>query len=310
MPKRFRVALITGATRGIGYNVGKEMVKRMPLTTTYMTSRHNVDGFQSILGMQLGAAARERAKFVRMDVRDLEAVNEMKEKIVKKFGGLDILVNNAGIYHVPNKSLSVFPKQVQEILGINYWGTKNVIGSFFPHFKPHSRIVNITSNLGHIMSVKSMEDELKEALRLRFNSCSNEFELDGLLLKFQRDAIQGTWRKEGWPSCGYTVSKMAINAYTRILQTQFDEDDREDVVVNAVYPCTKHSKIDQSDMKILDDEEGAKFVFYMAAVKPNSHGVFPRGAVIWNNSRVVDNRDGYTYNNKHQQQLPLEIEQV
>ena len=49
----------------------------------------------------------------------------------------------------------------------------------------------------------------------RFNNCTNECELDGLMLKFQRDAVQGIWSKEGWPSCGYTVSKMAINAYTR-----------------------------------------------------------------------------------------------
>ena len=74
----------------------------------------------------------------------------------------------------------------------------------------------------------------------------------------------------------------------RILQDQFDQDDREDVVASAVYPCTKHSKIDHGDLKMLDDEEGARFVFYMATVMPNSHGVFPRGAVIWNNSRVVN----------------------
>jgi hypothetical protein len=77
------------------------------------------------------------------------------------------------------------------------------------------------------------------------------------------------------------------------------------VVVNAVYPCTKHKLIDQSGMKLLDDEEGGRFVFYMATVMPNSHGVFPRGSVIWNNSRVMDNEDNGTfrYNNKHRGQL-------
>merc|ERR1712096_181178 len=69
MPKKSKVALVTGATRGIGYNVGREIVKRMPTTTTYMTSRVKVAGFSAILGMELGAAARERAKFVKMDVR-------------------------------------------------------------------------------------------------------------------------------------------------------------------------------------------------------------------------------------------------
>ena len=50
-----------------------------------------------------------------------------------------------------------------------------------------------------------------------------------------------------------------IPVYYRILQHQFDEDDRKDVVVNAVYPCTKHSKIDQSNMQVLDAEEGGQY---------------------------------------------------
>ena len=115
---------MTGATRGIGFNVGREIVKRMALTTTYMTFRVPVTGFSAILGMELGASARERAKFVKLDVRDVEQVDQLKEKIVKTFGGLDILVNNAGIYHAADKNPAVFPKQVQDILGTTTGGQK------------------------------------------------------------------------------------------------------------------------------------------------------------------------------------------
>ena len=131
MPKRNGVALVTGATRGIGYMIGREVVKRMTRTTTFMTSRANMNGFSTILGMELGAGARDRAKFIQMDVREIEAVEKIRERIVKDFGGLDILINNAGVYHVPDVSRAGFPKQVQEILGTNYWGTKNVISVFF-----------------------------------------------------------------------------------------------------------------------------------------------------------------------------------
>ena len=97
MPRKSKVALVTGATKGVGYFIGREIVKRMAQTTTIMTSREDVAGFSAILGMELGAGARERSKFVKMDVRDVEAVELKKNKIVKEFGGLDILVNNAGI---------------------------------------------------------------------------------------------------------------------------------------------------------------------------------------------------------------------
>ena len=59
--------------------------------------------------------------------------------------------------------------------------------------------------------------------------------------------------------------------------------------------CTKHRRIEDKSVSIMDDEEGARFVFFMATVRPNSHGVFPRGAVIWNNSRVVS-RDSRRHN--------------
>ena len=167
MPKRTKVALVTGATKGIGYYVGREIVKRMAQTTTIMTSRENVNGFSAMLGMELGAGARDRSKFIKMDVRDVEAVELKKTKIVKDFGGLDILVNNAGIYKVPDLNPAVFKRQVHEVMSTNYWGTKNVIEAFFPHFKPHSRIVNITSNLGHIVSENCAEEHLKAALRIK-----------------------------------------------------------------------------------------------------------------------------------------------
>ena len=179
-----------------------------------------------------------------------------------------------------------------------------MISAYYHDMKPHSRIVNITSNLAHVMSkVEPEELKLKENARDLFKNVDNQCELDGLVMKFQRDAILGSWKKEGWPTCAYSISKMAINAYTRILQKEFDKDThRLDVVVNAVYPATHHSKIDQSNIGLMEDEEGAKFVFYMATVMPNSHGVFPRGAVIWNNTKVVDSVENiadFRFSNKH-----------
>ena len=176
-------------------------------------------GCSAILGMELGSAARDRAKFLEMNVRDEEVIGKTRDKLVKSFGGLDILVNNAGIYMAPDPDPAKFKEQVKEILATNYWGTKNVISAFWHDFKPHSRIVNITSNLAHVMAkIDPEQKKLKETAREKFGNVENLCELDGLVLKFQRDANLGSWEREGWPTCAYSISKMAINAYTRILQ--------------------------------------------------------------------------------------------
>ena len=42
------------------------------------------------------------------------------------------------------------------------------------------------------------------------------------------------------------------------------------MVVNAVYPATPHSKIDQSNIAVTDLKEGARLIFYMATSKKNT----------------------------------------
>ena len=57
----------------------------------------------------------------------------------------------------------------------------------------------------------------------------------------------------------------------RLLQERLDKDtNKEDVVVNAVYPATPHSKIDQSNIALTDVTEGARLIFYMATSKKNT----------------------------------------
>ena len=58
------------------------------------------------------------------------------------------------------------------------------------------------------------------------------------------------FQEAGWPQCAYSLSKVAVNAYTRILQTQLEEESMESVVVNAIHPGSRHSKISQARKNI------------------------------------------------------------
>ena len=161
-----------------------------------------------------------------------------------------------------------------------------------PHFNPNCRIVNITSNMAHHSAGTSQEEILlRKNLEEKFNKIKTMYELDGYLRAFQTDVMLGTWREAEWPSCAYSVSKMAINVYTRqviteptafiycgtfcrILQEQLDEDpSKEDVVVNAIYPATPHSKINQSNIALSDVRVGARLIFFMATSKKNTGNI-------------------------------------
>ena len=70
---------------------------------------------------------------------------------------------------------------------------------------------------------------------------------DSLMTEFQNLANTGEWEANGWPNCAYTVSKVGVNVYTRILQREFTEEGSGNVV-NSIHPGTKHSKIQQQSV--------------------------------------------------------------
>src|SRR5690606_5085687 len=85
-----RIALVTGATRGIGAAIAAELAAR---GCTVIGTATTDEG-----AARIGAALAARGgRGVRLDVTDGAAVEALVESIAKEDGGLHILVNNAGI---------------------------------------------------------------------------------------------------------------------------------------------------------------------------------------------------------------------
>ena len=285
MAFRGKVSLVTGGAKGVGHCIGKEIIQRIDPSFTFMCTRDSTVGCIPLLGQELGMhAAKAKARFITMDIRDKNSVKKNRDDLVKEFGGLDILVNNAGVYLKADKDH--FPEQVKKIMETNYYGTKNVIKTFYHDFNEGARIVNITSNLAHVKAEINKElCERKAEARLRFKGVGSEEELDDLLKLFQDDVKEGLWEEKGWPMCAYSISKMAINTYTRILQKEF-EDRRRNVIVSAVYPASHHKDIDKGDAAVIADEEAAAFVFTIATF-PDSKDL-PKGRVIWDEKKIME----------------------
>src|SRR6478672_3495769 len=95
-----RVAIVTGASRGVGEYMAREFAKEG--CNVVVAARTESEG-QSKLSGTIAATAAEltamgvRAVPVRCDVTDEESVNAMVRRAIEEFGRIDILVNNAGI---------------------------------------------------------------------------------------------------------------------------------------------------------------------------------------------------------------------
>ena len=89
-----QVALVTGASRGIGRAIAAELGARGATVVGTSTSEAGAAGVTEDLS---GASAQRKGKGILLDVRDASACEAAIDAIQKEFGSLTILVNNAGI---------------------------------------------------------------------------------------------------------------------------------------------------------------------------------------------------------------------
>ena len=177
-------------------------------------------------------------KFHLLDIGDEATVEQLRDHIVEKYGGLDILVNNAGIAFKMDAT-EPLGEQARITLGTNYWANKRVCEILFPILRPGARVVNMSSVAGFlgILGARSGDKVKAAELRKKLSSPSLTVEeLDSLMRNFEVTAMAGNHAEYGWPSSAYVVSKVGWSALTRIQQRNMDRDCRKDIVVNHVHP--------------------------------------------------------------------------
>lgn len=142
MPNR-KIALVTGASRGIGKAIAIELAK----SNIDIVVNYNKDEKEAALVVDEIKKNGVGSIAVKADVSSFEQCAAMAEEIKKKFGHLDILVNNAGA--LSDKTLKNMTKdQWNLVISINLNGTFNVTKSALPLLKDGGRVINISSIVG------------------------------------------------------------------------------------------------------------------------------------------------------------------
>ena len=88
-----KIALVTGASRGIGRAIAIELAKEgATVAINYAGNKTAAEEVKNII-TEMGG----KAMIIQADVSDENSAMNMVEEVIKEFGGIDILVNNAGI---------------------------------------------------------------------------------------------------------------------------------------------------------------------------------------------------------------------
>jgi NAD(P)-dependent dehydrogenase (short-subunit alcohol dehydrogenase family) len=145
-----KVALITGANKGIGFETARQLGKLG--ITVLLGSRDAARGEEAVKTLK-GEGLDVHA--VKIDVVNPADVKAVAEKIEKEFGVLDILVNNAGVSlesFGTNEPSKTTQDVLQKTLETNFFAVVAVTQALLPLIKNSAagRIVNVSSILGSL----------------------------------------------------------------------------------------------------------------------------------------------------------------
>ena len=134
------VALVTGASRGIGAEIARELARD--------------HGFRVFAGARNPGDVEEQDGVVpvQLDVTDEDTIFGARERIESGAGRLDALVNNAGVYGDPVGAADYDLDRAHEVLEVNTFGPWRLIEAFLPLLRGSDapRIVNISSGAGQL----------------------------------------------------------------------------------------------------------------------------------------------------------------
>jgi len=156
-----RVAMITGAGRGIGRAIAIRFAQEGADLFLCATRIETLKETQ-----ELASKYGQRVELYTVDVAEREAVKTMVEKSIELFGKIDILVNNAGIYK-PSPFVDYNYEDFDRIMKVNVYGPFNVTQFVLKQMlqRQKGKVINIASTAGKWASLnQSAYNTSKHAL--------------------------------------------------------------------------------------------------------------------------------------------------
>uniref|UniRef100_A0A8C0TST8 Carbonyl reductase 1 n=1 Tax=Canis lupus familiaris TaxID=9615 RepID=A0A8C0TST8_CANLF len=131
MSLALRVAVVTGANKGLGFAITRDLCRNFP-GDVILTSRDEARGRAAVQHLKAEGLS---PRFHLLDIDNLQSIRALRDFLWEEYGGLDVLVNNAGIVFTPDDPTPLHI-QAEVTLKTNFFGTRDICTELLPLVKP------------------------------------------------------------------------------------------------------------------------------------------------------------------------------
>ena len=212
-PADRRVALVTGANRGIGFEIARQLGHLG--FTVLVGARDPARGADAVRRL---AADGVDGEVVALDVTRESSIAAAAASVARRHGRLDVLVNNAGVALDRGLRPSEVPPAVlRATYETNVFGPVAVIQAFLPLLRraPAARIVNVSSELASLAQNQNPDFEFAHVKLLAYNSSKTA--LNAVTVQFAHE-LRDTPIKVNAADPGYTATDFNAFAGTQCVQ--------------------------------------------------------------------------------------------
>jgi len=220
-----RVALVTGATQGLGLALAHGLAERMqPSDVVYLTGR---DADRAAAGAAAAPPGGAEVRGELLDVSSDENVRRLASELAERHGRMDIVFSNAYSRVEPGEAPAAV---IDRYVEVNNLGATRMLRAFAPLLADRARLIVVASTMGTLHYLAPVLHE----------------RLDHLHTLEDVDAAVGAWREsvhsgravpEGWPAFINIPSKVAqVSAVRTLARIRREHDLARGILIAAACP--------------------------------------------------------------------------